>query len=311
MDKDQQRITSYLVGDLPETEQTELERRYFGDTTFVDRVIRAETDLLDAYARGRLPDEMRQRVARQYLTHPTRRERLRFAQALAARVGDPETTTVDARDARTSGWQAALSWWSRFGTAVPLSLAAATVLLITTGWLLVDRVRLREALNRVQVTSEQHERDLQQQIAAERQTRDAAMAERDRLREQQSGALAAARAPNSTALVALVFAVGGIRAPGDLPSTFKIPVETEQVQLQLNLKENDYVRYTIALRTVSGQEILSRQGLQPSKIESGWRLSTTVLASRFAPGDYMLMLSGVTRDGNRDDVSTSIFRVER
>ena len=90
-----------------------------------------------------------------------------------------------------------------------------------------------------------------------------------------------------------------------------MPPGTDQVRFQLNLKENSYVRYGIVLQTVGGTEVLSRQGLQAEKADPGWVLVLTAPARRLAPGDYMLTLSGVTRGGDRDEISTSIFRVEQ
>src|SRR5262249_6734207 len=116
--------------------------------------------------------------------------------------------------------------------------------------------------------------------------------------------------PTPLAVVSLVFIVGGVRGPADPPRTLKIPAGTEQVRLQLNLNEHDYVRYGIVVRAVGGADILSRQNLQPEKTDSGWRLLLDVPANRLQPGDYMLSLTGVTRGGDRDDVSVSIFRVE-
>ena len=289
MDKDDQRITSYLLGELSEAEQAELERKYFDDATLVDRVIQVETQLLDAYARGQLSEQMRQRVARQYLAHPARRERLRFAGTLAAKLDDFGQEGLQGREGSKSRWPDAWTWWS--GRAAQFSIAGATVLLmITGGWLYLERIRLREELARVQMAREQRTRELQQLPT-----------------ERPNGA--AAR--SSPAVVSLVFAIGSVRGLDDLPPTLEIPPGTEQVRLELNLKESDYARYGIALHAVGGTEILSRQGLQPNRTASGWLLELTLPADRLAPGDYMLTLSGTTGDGARDEVSRSLFRVEK
>src|SRR4029453_3757228 len=145
MDTDDRRITSYLVGELPEAEQAELELQYFDAAPLVDRVIQVETQLLDAYARGQLSEQMRQRVARQYLAHPARRERLRFAETLAARLDGFPPEVLQGREGRKSQWPVAWTWWS--GRTAQLSMAVATLLLmITAGWLYLERIRLREEL---------------------------------------------------------------------------------------------------------------------------------------------------------------------
>ena len=316
MDTDNQRITGYLVGDLPETEQEELERQYLNDPAILERVNEVESRLLDAYARGQLSDDMRERVARRYLTHPVRRDRLKFAEALAATLDDFEPVDARREERQQSGLSEAWGWWARPGRTARFSVAFAVwILMVTAGWLFVERIRLQESLNRVQqadATREQRERELVQQLATERRNAEAATAERDRLRAQQSNPSDAAAPSRSTpAVVSLVFAIRGLRESDDLLRTLKLPPGTEQVRFQLNLKENSYARYGIVLQTVGGREILSRQGLQAEKADPGWTVVLTAPARRLAPGDYMLTLSGVTRGGDRDEVSTSIFRVEQ
>jgi hypothetical protein len=51
--------------------------------------------------------------------------------------------------------------------------------------------------------------------------------------------------------------------------------------------------------------------LQPNRTASGWHLELTLPADRLAPGDYVLTLSATTRDGARDQVSKSLFRVQK
>ena len=83
------------------------------------------------------------------------------------------------------------------------------------------------------------------------------------------------------------------------------------MRFQLDLKESGYLTYAIVVQAVGGDEILRRQGLQAVATQSGWRLALTAPAVRFAPGDYMLTLTGVTREGDRDEVSKSLFHVEK
>jgi hypothetical protein len=314
MDTDDRRFTSYLVGDLPEAEQAELERQYFSDPAVVERMIQTENTLLDAYARGLLSEDMRARVARRYLNHPVRRERLKFAEALANSLDDFDTGP--GREQSATRRHGTLPWWGGPGTAIPVSISLAMLMLLATAaWLFVERIRLHNDANRMQAalsTLEQRERELAQQLTTERQTVEAVTAERDRLRAQQSSPSADTRATGSTpAVVSLLFVVGGIRTPDDLQRTLRIPRGTEQVRFQLDLKESGYLTYAIVVQAVGGNEILRRQGLRAVTTQSGWRLALTAPAVRFAPGDYMLTLTGLTREGDRDEVTKSLFHVEK
>ncbi|HUR80383.1 MAG TPA: hypothetical protein VM733_06435 [Thermoanaerobaculia bacterium] len=74
-------ITRYLLGELPPDEQNELERRYFAETTLLDRIDAAEDELIDDYVRGGLTAEQRKHFETRFLT-PQRVERVRMAEAL-------------------------------------------------------------------------------------------------------------------------------------------------------------------------------------------------------------------------------------
>src|SRR6185436_18959483 len=86
MDELEQTVTRYLLGELPEQEQAALERSYFKDPHVFDQVVQVESRMVDAYARGQLSSEMRERFEQSYLKHPSRRERVEFARSLTSRI---------------------------------------------------------------------------------------------------------------------------------------------------------------------------------------------------------------------------------
>src|SRR5262245_59841703 len=229
MDPDEPRFIRYLVGDLPDAEQAELERQYFDDPAVVDRLSQTESRLLDDYARGQLPEDLRERVARRYLAHPVRRERLKFAEALAASLDDVEFAPLQL-EPTPPPWHRAWSGGAGRG-AQGVAALAVVVLSVTAGWLYVERTRLKDTVSRAQAalaTQEQRERELAQQLTAERVRADSLVAERDRLLAQQANPPAAAGATRSSpAVVSLLIAVGGSRAPDDIQRTLKIPPGTE------------------------------------------------------------------------------------
>src|SRR5215813_2832325 len=71
-----ERMTRYLLGDLPETEQTAVEQEYFADPEKLEEVWAAENDLVDRYVRGRLSRAERELFERNYLQSPKHRERV-------------------------------------------------------------------------------------------------------------------------------------------------------------------------------------------------------------------------------------------
>src|SRR5947207_7940881 len=139
-------LTRYLLGESSETEAHELEQKYFADPQLFSRLLETENQLVDDYARGRLPAALRDRFQNSYLANPERRERVQFAQAFAARLDQSQETVPSPVRAE--------SWWNRL-TAVTWSpklswaFAVAFVLIAAAGvWLVIQTRRLQQELAR-------------------------------------------------------------------------------------------------------------------------------------------------------------------
>lgn len=312
MNQADQTITRYLLGEVSEAEQSALEERYFNDRHFFDQVVAAENELVDRYARGLLSPETRDRFERYYLSHPKRRERARFAAALAVKVDQINRgTPVPSLGAG--------SWWDRLLTLIggpKLAWAfSITLLLLTVGlvWFLVESRRLHQELAKTEsesVTQGQRGRELEEQVANERQRSQQLTAELDRLRAQRP---TGQPSPNPQAnFVSLVLAVGGVRgADTGPPASLLIPVGTNEVRIQLRLKDSDYLSYQAVLQPAGGRPIFSRQSLRPRANDSGASVVFVIPANKFATGDYILTLKGVTQSGDLEDINKSLFRVEK
>lgn len=316
--KESEQRTRYLLGDLSESEQTTLEEEYFTDPQAFARMVKAENELVDDYARGRLSPQLRERFEQNYLTHPQRRERMKFARALVTKLDQ-----IEADHAAADSRHELAPWWRRLGPglfgqsrAFAFSMTLALLLLaLGVGWLLSQTKRLREELAQTQAgqaAQEQRERELQQQLADER-------ARARNLNDELNGARAEIKKPEaappkstSPAFVTLLLTAGGLRGAdaGSAPQLI-IPTGTEQVRIQLNLKEADYPNYRVVLQAIGGNAIFSRQGLKPNTTKYGASFVLIVPARNFASGDYMLTLSGLRPDAELDDVSKSIFHVEK
>ena len=95
-------ITRYLLGDLPETKQVEIEDRAFQDKECLASIEAVENDLIDEYARGELSGSARRQFERRFLASDERRQKVEFAKALANVLSDiPDTElTVSVTPAR-------------------------------------------------------------------------------------------------------------------------------------------------------------------------------------------------------------------
>jgi hypothetical protein len=312
MKKPPQTLISYLLGELSEAEQTALEQEYFADPQLFDQLVATENDLLDQYARGQLSPATRRRWEEHYLAHPNRRERAKFSEALAIQIDRAAELPPSA--IRT------VSWWKRLLPAQPgprLAWAFSLVLLILiagVGWLAIQTRRLHQERTQEEaerVARGQRERDLQQQLAGERTHADQLAAELDRLRLEGSARQTPTPVnPAAPALATLLLNITGVRgAETGPPARLVIAPGTEQARIQLNLRENDYQSYSIAIESAEGRRIFYRDRLQATKRHK--TLSVIVPTHKLPNGDYFVTLKGVTTSGEVEEVSKSIFHVSQ
>lgn len=308
MTNQEQLIQRYLLGELAEAEQAALEEAYFNDQRLFDQMVQAENELVDKYARGLLSPAMRESFEKHYLAHPKRRERANFARALAARLDEGNEVAAVTRTSSESLSNRLLS--SMRGPRLAWGFALALLLMtVVAGWSLLETQRLRRDLS----AQEQRERVLQQQAASERQRAEQLAAELERRRDDQP-TVSPSPTPikSAQAFVSLVLAVGGTRSiDGATPARLVIPPGTEQVRIQLNLRENAYSIYRVVVQAADSREVFGSGRIVAKRAGSGATLTLTLPAQTFTNGDYILTLRGVTSSGEVEDVSKSIFSVEK
>src|SRR5204863_4794679 len=138
------------------------------------------------------------------------------------------------------------------------------------------------------------ERDAQQQLGNEQKRAEELTADLARQAEAQ-------RTPPTEkppAIVSTILIATGVRGVDETnPPTMVIPRGAQQVRLALDLKEHDYRSYQLILQPVGGSEILHRTQVQPTVSKAGARFTVMLPASRFASGDYIMTLKGVTPHG--------------
>jgi len=306
-------MTRYLFGELPETDQARLEKRYFTDPQTFNQLAQLETELIDDYARGRLSSQMRARFERAYLGNPNRRTRLKFGEALTARLDQTTASAVAEQESPRAAplWRRVTGLQTSGQRALAFSMAVALVLLSSVSvWLFIQSQRLRQDLARTQDAQSaqaQQGREAEQQLASERARTEELTAELERARAEAKPQTAPA-----ASVASLVLIVSGARAVDTgAPPTIVIREATQQVRLQLKLKENEYQSYQLALQAVGGKETLNRQHLKPMATKSGASFVLTLPASHLSAGDYILTLRGYRPSGELEDVSQSLFRVEK
>ncbi len=301
-DSQERLMRRYLLGELPESEQSALEEQYFSDSERLDEVWAVENQLVDDYARGRLSRKERQRFENHYLASPRHRERVAFARMLLE-AADGESVTE-----MTSSWRDWLMATLR-GSQLAWGLSLAALLLIVAGgaWFLNERSRLQDqlaALRSERAATRERERELADQIAAERRQNDQLAAELQQLRER--------RASETTRPTTLSFLLTSslMRGSGE-PQSLTIPRDADQIELRMRLEANDYASYQAVIRTVEGAEVFSRRNI---KRRAGRNVATVAIKAPttiLSAGDYILTLSGLNSIGAVEEVNRYFFRISR
>jgi len=326
IDSQEDLIKRYLLGELSAAEQTALEDEYFGDEFKYDRLSKAEDELLDRYARGALSEADRERFERSYLTNPRRRRHVMFAKALA-RVVD-ENLTARRAAPQTTGRErivhpdTGLSWLSHLGrlTRGPrfaLSITAALLIGLGGAWFVIEtsrlRARLAESLREGETQRRRAETQARQIADLEAQYRQLAE-ERERMQAQLQAAKEIASL-TSRAKPAPVFFALSIRAFRDSgsqePQSMIIPRGAEEARLRINLSEHEFPSYQVMLLTTDGREVLARKGLRPQATSKGDVLIVSIPAGKFAGGDNILSLSGISGAGEVETLGKVIVKVTK
>jgi anti-sigma factor RsiW len=312
MNELEQTMTRYLLGELSESEQSALEEKYFTDPQIFNEVLKIESELVDGYARGQLADDVRERFEQSYMAHPARGHRVKFAAALATRLDQiEEVLPREHLSLPVPWWQRLIATLRGQGPTLRFSIALATLLVVLAGvWIFVETGKRHEELARARAEQQRREREQSEERrrAEESAVKQPAVEPNPQL-PQATPNPTEGQAPRS---VSLAFTVGGVRG-GDTNPIPKliIPSGTTQARLLLNLKENNYPRYRASLQTIGGIEVFSQKGIKPLLSKTGAIFVFTVPARKFAAGDYVLTLRGINPDGEVDDLSKSLFRVEK
>jgi hypothetical protein len=322
IDSQEDLIKRYLLGELSEAEQAALEDEYFGDEFKYDRLCKAEDELLDAAARGSLSEDDRERFERSYLANPQRRRHVMFAKALAQVVD--ENRAAKRAALQTAGgerierhepgppWLSPLARLPR-GLRFALSTTAALIIVLGGTWLVIENSRLRarfwEALREGESQRRRAQTQAQQINDLEGQYRRLAE-ERERLQAQ----LQAAKVKTSPTYAPVIYALS-LRAFRDLggqgPRPLIIPRGSKEARLRINLTEHEFPGYQVMLLTADGKEVFAIKGLSPQATRDGYVLIVSVPARKFAAGDNVIALSGISAAGEIETLGKTIVKVRR
>jgi len=339
-------VTRYLLGSLPEAEAERLDELSFSDDEFTEALGTAEKDLIDAYVQGELSGAALEQFKSYYLASPLRREQVRFAQAFqvfAEKSAAAQALEVEAENPaqaatkrKVSGWFSALGVFTvprpalQWGTAF-----AALALLIAGGWLVFENKLLNQQNSQMAARRDalsKREQELQmelegqrtisaqteQELARVREERERLGQElrrqeaqaQQRLTDERRRAPAGERpSPPGGVSIASFVLTPQMRGTGQI-QTISVPSKTSHAAMRLELEPHDYSAYRVALINQSGNQTLwrSRQ-LKASATGDGQTLSISFSANLLKPQVYVLRVTGISANGASEIVGDYPFRV--
>jgi hypothetical protein len=300
-------VVRYLLGELPEETQVQMEDRAFSDPEYMRVIEAVEADLIDAYVRGQLPPEDLRRFESRFLASPERRRKVEFARTWA-QVADEAKPAAAAQARPATASDARRSWLEVLGQLLrsPMpafqfaTAALAVILVCVVSWQVVQSNRLRSRIGALEAERER----LQQQEQALQKTVDAERSRAEDLSAQlQRGALA------NVASLALL--PGMLRGEAAAPQLV-IPHQARIARVEIHLEPRDrYPQFRVELHTERGEEILTRNNLREQKVNNGRGVVLEIPSSALTDGNYELALKGVAGGKQVDDLGYYRFSVKQ
>jgi hypothetical protein len=328
-----EKITAYLLGVLPEAEAEIFDELSFTDDDFADELSAAEKDLVDAYVRNELRGTTLEQFKNFYLTSPIRREKVKFAEAFQQFAETkPKKTFAQILAGFFTIPRVSLQW----------SFAlAALALLILGGWFYRENLRLRQEIGQTNTNRDEllrrenelkeREKQLLDEIANRQNTNAETEKELTKVREereklerelqnrksvqpqpqivekQEKIQPKPTNSPSRQISIASFVLAPSLRGNNDLP-TLSIPPNTDTAAMKLELESDDFAFYKVRLQNQTDGKTLRQSG----KIKSRKRaLDLSFPAKLLKSGIYSLEVSGISADGANEIISNYYFRIVR
>jgi hypothetical protein len=270
--EEEKAVRQYLLGTLPPEGRTALEERLLTDEAFYEEIVIAEDELIDLYLAGRVPDAERLLFESNFLAAPERRKKLRFARALRRRIAAESAATAIAADADSN---------THGGESARPFYRRLN---------LIDALFTRRPALAYSLAALALLLVLAGSWALMRGT----------------------RTPQGSRRVLAVTLSPGLERGGDesLPRVRPAP-DSEEIQLRLLLRGEEYPSYNAALLSAEGSTVLTAGGLSPEPTEAGRAVLFRAPANALPPGDYQLKLTGLNADGTKEPAGSYPFRVPK
>ncbi|MBC7911153.1 MAG: hypothetical protein H7Y30_11665 [Pyrinomonadaceae bacterium] len=161
-------------------------------------------------------------------------------------------------------------------------------------------MQLREELQRERKAHEKSEQELARQREQNRSGSETAI--------QAQRPASGVPKPERAAAFAIALSTGLTRDAGGLQKV-SIPPHVTNVQFTLELETDEYPNYRATLQTPERREIVTREKLKARSRNGSKIITFTIPARHLSGGDYLVILAGITTNGEAKNLGTYTFRV--
>src|SRR5438105_8012330 len=305
---DDKMIARYLLGELPEAEQTKLEEQAFSDSDYLQQVRAVEKDLMDEYARGELSGAEREAFEQRFFASESRRRQIEFARALLQGRGE-SPARASAAAATTSWWDSLFLFGRGLNPALRFALAALALFVVIGGvWLFRESARSRREQAQIQPPSEAT--PPVQENATSKSNAERRAQNEPQVTPSPANRLEGRQTPPPV-IASLLLLPGTSRGSEGHPHLTIAPA-TSTAQLRVVLESGDeYKTYGLQLRTIAGKVVRSQTGLPAHAGPGGRAVMLTLPASLLTTGDYELTLNGINEQQQAEPLGFYYFSVRK
>ena len=317
-------IARYLLGELSEEQQIEIEDRAFADKQYLASITAVENDLIDEYVRNELSGAERQRFEKKFLASAERRKRVEFARALAG-VMEEQAVSKKIVVRKTESWTWLDAIYAFINGLAPTAriafVSAVPLLFIGAGYLFIETLRLRRELTELRAASQSQQNSQQQALQLERHRNEdlnAQLNQEKQQREQTDESLRElseagdAVNPAPRPVIASLTLLPGLSRGGDDKPNLDVPADARLVRLQVGIDpEEQYKNFAVELRTLAGRQVWTRENLKARNRRGARAVGLALPATALKSGEYELKLRGVTESGAAEDVGFYYFNVRK
>lgn len=292
-------IAQYLLGELSENQQVELEDRAFEDPVLLSNITAVEHDLIDEYVAGEIRGVRLERFETHFLASAERRNKVAFARALKDVVAEDQSRETARDKTQDRPFFAGFFAFLSRPAATYAFVAWAVVLLIASVWLVLKTRALRSEVARIRAVQESQSserRQLETELNNERARSEELAAQLEQA-TQETGAATPEPQKSRSSIVAALTLLPGISRNGSRIPKLTIAKDATTLRLQIVIDPRETYRVFSAVVTGGGQTVYSGSRLVPKNSRAGRSVHLNIAANALKAGRYEVSLKGLSDNG--------------